>query len=151
MTSIKQITTIFLSLLLISYPAFAGVYKWTDDRGKIHFSDKPHKNADEIIIKASKPSGLGTTSNQLKRQKERLLDYEKNRLKKNKRLRENRKREETIARKCRQLKNIILNYEEVDYLFTRDNSGKKIRLSGAKKQKETAILQKEYDEKCTNN
>ena len=151
MISIKTLTTSLLTLFLLNAPAMAGVYQWTDDNGKTHFSDRPHKNSNEITIKASKPSGVGTSNNQLKRQKELLLDYQNQRLDRQKKQRANNARDTKIANKCKQLRNIILNYEEVDYLFTRDNNGKKNRLSSSEKKKQTANLQKEYDGRCDTN
>ncbi len=148
MTSTKLLILFIASILFLNLPVLAGVYKWTDANGKIHFSDKPHKNSDEVKIQASKPSRVGTTNNQLKRQKELLLKYQNERLSKQKNQAKIDKKDANIAKQCTRLKNIIINYEEVDYLFTRNAAGKKKRLSGAQKKKETAVLQKEYDAKC---
>ena len=148
MTSIKLHTLLLLITFFINLPVLAGVYKWTDANGKIHFSDKPHKNSDEIKINSVKPSGVGTSNNRLKRQKELLLKYQNERSHKQKNQAINDKRDADIAKKCQHLKNIIINYEEVDYLFTRDSKGKKRRVSSSQKKKDTAVLQKEYDDKC---
>lgn len=153
MTSIKEPMQLqliaFICLLSINAFSYAGVYKWKDENGKIHFSDKPHKNADEITIRASKPSGIGANNEQLKRQQEMLLQLRNKRLNKLKQKNASKKRTAQINKKCERLRNIILNYKDVDYLFTRDKNGKKTRLSGNVKRKETALLQKEYDDKCS--
>lgn len=147
MISIKHlfITTLFL---IITNTALAGVYKWTDANGKVHFSDKPHKNADEIKIKAAKPSGIGISQDRLKRQKELLNSYQNSRAEKQKQQQKINKRNDKISKRCKSLKNDILNYEDVDYLFTRNEDGKKKRLSRAQKKAETAKLKELYNEKC---
>jgi glutaredoxin len=38
-----------LTLFILSSPVFAGVYKWTDENGRIHYSDTP-----PATVKASK-------------------------------------------------------------------------------------------------
>lgn len=40
----------FFILLMLSLPASAQVYKWTDAHGKVHYSDKPVGNGQAIRI-----------------------------------------------------------------------------------------------------
>ncbi len=51
-------------MLLVSSVAFADTYKWTDDNGKTHYSDKPmHEDAVKVsspTSKASKPDADAT-------------------------------------------------------------------------------------------
>lgn len=145
----KVSVLVLLVNLLLSPVLFAGVYKWTDANGKIHFSDKPHKNSAEITIKATKPSGIGASNSQLRRQKELLLQYQNERDVKNKQQRKTDKRNNKIAQYCKRLKNRIRNYDDVDYLYTRNDDGKKNRLSGTEKRKEIQLLKKEYANRCS--
>jgi len=44
-------TSLFLSITLITYSAEAKIYKWTDEKGKVHYSDKPFdKHSKEIKV-----------------------------------------------------------------------------------------------------
>lgn len=43
----------FLVLALLSLPASAQVYKWTDANGKVHYSDKPVGNGEAVHIPKS--------------------------------------------------------------------------------------------------
>jgi hypothetical protein len=36
--------------ILLAYPGYAEVYRWTDDNGQVHFSDRPHEGAEQIEI-----------------------------------------------------------------------------------------------------
>ena len=47
---------ILLSLLL-AFPAYAGVYKWTDAQGHIHYSDSPPPAAKSTQLKLQSLSG----------------------------------------------------------------------------------------------
>ncbi len=40
----------FLLLMVLASVALAKVYKWTDNQGNVHFSDKPHRGAVEIDL-----------------------------------------------------------------------------------------------------
>ncbi|VAW60224.1 hypothetical protein MNBD_GAMMA08-1321 [hydrothermal vent metagenome] len=44
-----KLSTIFLSLLVISFSTFAGMYKWVDEDGNISYSDQPpFKGAEKL-------------------------------------------------------------------------------------------------------
>ena len=49
---------LILSLLLVSPIAVGGVYKWVDENGEVHYSDKPVENAKQMRVPgaASKPA-----------------------------------------------------------------------------------------------
>lgn len=42
--------SLILSLVLISPIAVGGVYKWVDETGEVHYSDKPVQNARELRV-----------------------------------------------------------------------------------------------------
>ncbi|GAA5179536.1 hypothetical protein GCM10025771_21810 [Niveibacterium umoris] len=39
-------------------PALAGVYKWVDANGKVHYSDQPPPSADASSVSITRPSGV---------------------------------------------------------------------------------------------
>ena len=41
------------SLLLVSFSAYAQVYKWTDENGKVHYTDRPPSNRSPEKVSAS--------------------------------------------------------------------------------------------------
>ena len=50
-------THLFLLSLLLSFPASAGVYKWTDAQGRIHYSDSPPPAAKTTQLKLQTYTG----------------------------------------------------------------------------------------------
>lgn len=53
----------FLVLLLLSFSAFAQVYKWTDAEGNTHFgSQPPAGQRDEIQVRDNRISGTGPSA-----------------------------------------------------------------------------------------
>ncbi|SHI21272.1 DUF4124 domain-containing protein [Ferrimonas marina] len=45
-----------LFLLMITLPLSASVYKWTDEHGQVHYSDKPREGAEQVEVDPSKIS-----------------------------------------------------------------------------------------------
>ncbi len=41
---------IFIPLMLLSFSVTGGIYKWVDDEGKIHYSDKEVKGAEQVEL-----------------------------------------------------------------------------------------------------
>lgn len=39
--------------MLLSFSAYAGIYKWVDDKGNVHYSDKEQKGAEEVNLPAA--------------------------------------------------------------------------------------------------
>ena len=77
--------TIYFFLLLLLFTANSqagGIYKWTDENGRIHFTDKPpvHEKSKEVKVKPNNysarpiPTSTNTTSkNKIQKKKKRPL------------------------------------------------------------------------------
>lgn len=128
--------------------ANAEVYRWVDENGIMHFSDKPHANATQLNLKAPKPAGIGISQKQLQRRKELLEEFqEKNELKQKQAIK-NEKQQAKIDSNCTRLKNQLRNYEEADYLFARDKNGEKQNMTDQQKKTEENKLRALIEERC---
>lgn len=56
--------SIFLLMLMIAPPVSAGVYKWTDSDGNVHFGDRPVdiQSATEVKIRINNHTGVANSS-----------------------------------------------------------------------------------------
>lgn len=126
----------------------AEVYRWKDKDGKIHFSDKPHADAKQLDIKAPKPSGIGISDQQVQRQKELLNTFQEKRETQQKQAKKDKKKKAAIDNYCKKLRNRLRNYEEVDYLFTRDGTGTRQDLNDQQKKDEEQKLRALIAERC---
>ena len=140
---------LLLIMMTQSQMSFGGVYQWTDSKGNVHFSDKPQPNAIKLNIKKQPAKTTESSKDQLKRQKALANEYQAIREEKERKKRETDAVKKKLSEKCNRLKNEILNYEDVDYLFTRDETGKKKRLSSHQKKQEIQSLKKIYANKCS--
>lgn len=147
--SIYRFSLVLLfSIICIFGSAYAELYQWKDKNGNIHFSDKPHADAKKLNIKTPKSSGLGVSKQQTKRQQKLLRDFEKRRKKRQKQEAEDKQQRASLERHCTRLRNNLRNYEEADYVFTRDSEGKKNKFSKERKRSEEEKLRKRIADEC---
>jgi Domain of unknown function (DUF4124) len=50
-----------LAFCLLVLPAWAGLYKWTDENGNVHYSDQPPTDAVQKSESLKQPKSVGTT------------------------------------------------------------------------------------------
>ena len=129
--------------------SFGGIYQWTDSKGNVHFSDKPQPDAKQIIIKKQAPKVTVSPQDRLERQKALANEYQAIREEKARKKQKVDAIKDKHSTRCNRLKNEILNYEDVDYVFTRDENGKKKRLSSQQKRKQIQSMKRIYADKCS--
>jgi hypothetical protein len=129
--------------------SFGAIYQWTDSKGKVHFSDKPQPNAKKLNIKKHDVKVTESPEDRLNRQKALANEYQAIREEKARKKRKMDTFKNKLSIKCNRLKYEILNYEDVDYLFTRDETGKKKHLSSQQKTQEIQSLKNLYADKCS--
>ncbi|MBY5994119.1 DUF4124 domain-containing protein [Ferrimonas balearica] len=49
-------------VMALATPASAAIYKWTDDKGQVHYSDKPREGAEPIEVDTSKATTIELVS-----------------------------------------------------------------------------------------
>ena len=66
--SLVRFSVLVVSLLLISNTSFAEIFKWTDDAGNAHFTDRPpqNKKTEKITVKINTYSSVSVSENTLK-------------------------------------------------------------------------------------
>jgi uncharacterized protein DUF4124 len=115
------ICTFFFVSFTLAMPLSAQVYKWVDENGKTHYSDKPHDKQSETVQIRKTPKLDPELETRLKKQKRLLevMDEERQESRENKaaKAEEKRKRESNCikARKNLQdINNASFLYEESD-------------------------------------
>ena len=158
-SSIKNIKVfiffIFSSYYVLTSTLNAEVYKWVDENGKVHFSDKKLKSsAEKIEVKNNKPSiqpsQQQNTSNQaIKKQK--YLDFLKSEREEKKEKKQKKQRQlAKQKRRCTTLKDQLKSYEENRALWYEldEETGERQYLSEEALQKEIANLRAEIKSGC---
>ena len=128
---------------------YAGVYKWTDDKGNVHFGDRPPTvDAEEVRIPkaASSPS---TTAKERNRLRQRMLEiYQEDRNKK--KLEETNRKQEAkqLAKQCEKARYRLGKYTESNALYDKLPNGERRYLTEEEREKAIAELQAAIEKNC---
>jgi hypothetical protein len=142
---------IILLLCLAVAPVQAGkIYKWTDDNGNVHFSDRPaSKAAKKITIKRHRLSPSGGISSPRRYRRRRVLRVLKEDRLRRQRARVQAARKQQVAEaRCRYYRSRLENSRRSSYIYDRDASGKKRIYSSAQRQQYMQRLQAATEKWC---
>jgi len=146
MDKIIQVTVI--TLLLVG-AAHAEVYKWTDDRGKVHYSDQPVENSQQLQVNESRSPAPAVSSEQREERRRKLLQaLEEDRAN---REQQKEKQKQVAARRQRQCvlaKDRLKNYEGANTLYDLDSKGNRVTLSDAQRKKAIDQLRSQIEQNC---
>lgn len=143
-----------LVILLLSECLFAGVYKWTDERGNVHYGDNPSQqlkvknNATELNIDTRLNSGITHSSGQ-KEKRDRMIqvleeDRKERKAKQKKYYADKNKR----LKRCARLKDRLRRYRDANYVYKLDKKGERVYYSAEDRARKEAVLQKKINKSC---
>ncbi len=129
----------------------AGVYRWVDENGKVHFSDRPGtaEDTDEVQIKQSGETNQSAPNEADRAEtRQRLLEqYQKERLEKKEAAKKKKAEDERRKRNCVIAKNRLGTYER-SALYELDSTGERRYLSEAEYEKALAAARAEVKQWC---
>ena len=136
-----------LTLFLLSISATAGVYKWTDETGRVHYSDKPPKTAAEeldIVTRRTDPEQLTARLRQDEPRQETIVadQSEQARLEEERRVR----REEN----CDRARQAMASLMSATRVYEPLPNGERRYLEQDEVDKRKADAQADVDEWCNN-
>lgn len=140
----------FLLITLSAATVHAEVYKWVDENGKLHFSDRPRDARAEQVELAPVPfiSLPGKPHEHWNKQQRALKMYEDDRKNKLKEAAKNEKIEQENKTRCAKLKRLRGRYDRSRLLYEKNKDGTKRYLSEAERKKEEADLNKALRRYC---
>ena len=114
----------------------AEVYKWVDDDGRIHYSDRPGAQARQLNIDIE--PAVGDAGIDRKEKRQRYLDaVAKERADKEQKAQEEKQRKAEQQRRCLFAKDRLYRLRRAGYLYDLDQSGERVVLTDS--ERETAI------------
>lgn len=120
---------VMVLLLGCGVASAAGVYKWVDENGKVHYGDQPGNSSVREIILPAAPAPDENQRAHEQKQKKLLQVFEEER--QEKREQEAKAKAETQKREqeCTLAKARLKNYEQAGELTTKDKDGRERTLS----------------------
>ena len=123
---IKLITII--ASLLITLSVQAGIYRWTDEAGNVHYSDKPVSDkAKELKVKVAPaaPQSRQTIQNRKTRSEQFLRAREEERAEKNNEIAEKKRLKKNRKIKCKSAKKEYGRLSRARSIYTDGGDGKR--------------------------
>lgn len=139
-----------IAFLLFASPCSAEIFKWYDEKGQVHYGDKPVNNSQPVEIDDRSFSGAMDTSARRSEQRQKLLDaMEEDRQKKNKEQAKQEKQEAKNKRQCIRARDRLLRFEKAGSLYNLDENGNRVTLSEEQKKKTIEDLRKNIELHCS--
>ena len=142
-----------LFILIVPLAAHAGVYKWVDENGKVHYGDQPQSSQPgvEMNIDVTPSLSAGPSDDQLSREekRERLLQsMEEDRLEKQEQRDKQKALRAQNRQKCNRYRDRMRHYQRANALYRLDKDGKRVYVSDSDRAKSTKKLQAQIDKYC---
>jgi hypothetical protein len=143
---------ILLLGLIVSAAAHAGVYKWVDDNGKVHYGDSPQASQATVEMNVDQTTTESSVSEDLlsrEEKRERLLQsMEEDRIEKQEQ-RDKRKAENDRNRqKCNRYRDRMRHYERANALYKLDRDGNRVYMSESERASATKSLRARISKYC---
>lgn len=136
-------------LMLNSAMAGAEIFKWTDEKGNVHYGDKPKKNSTQVEVSEKNLSGELSTDESRAEKRRRLIDaMVEDREKKEQAEAKQRKKEQARKARCVRARDRMKSYQRANRLYRLDENGNRIILSDVEREKSTQHLQSQIDKYC---
>ena len=125
----------------------AGVYKWTDADGNLHFGDKPPPNveADSVTVRTGQDEH---TADRLNQMKDQAASNAEKRSESKAAAAEKAKEAEEIARHCAESRETLRKLQTSTRHQYIDDQGERAFIDEAKRQEWMATAQSEIDKHC---
>lgn len=146
----KCLTRLFLmASFLVVAVAQAEIYKWTDEAGNVHYTDKPVKNSKQVEIKPEVDNSVGAIKESREERRRRLLDaMQEDREEKNRQRADREKKQNKLNRQCVIAKDRLSIYERSSGLYDLDKDGNKVILSEDERKKAIDNLRSQIQKHC---
>ena len=144
--------SIYFGLIMafsIHSPGYAEIYKWVDEDGNVHYTDRSLKNSKEMNISVDDAVENDISVDDRNERRQKLIDAmredreEKERLKK-----EEQKRNRKLRKQCQWARDSLRNYEASGGIYNLDKEGKRVVLSDEERNKFINKLRSDIKKHC---
>lgn len=148
----------FIALLLLLLSAWpfscithaTGIYKWVDERGKVHYGDKPPtETVEKIDIKAQGSGAPAPDESERRIQQRRLLNmFQEEREAARARVHKEKQRKARAQKNCNIARDRLRSLRQAAYLYNLDEQGKRVIISDEKRKLAISDAQAAVNDWC---
>ena len=143
-----MLRTVLLALLLISPLARAEVYKWTDEHGRVHYSDQPREQEAKTIALPQRATRTDIGKSRSETRQKLLQAIEEDRLEKQEQLRKQKQQARYRRKQCLLLRDKLRRMNRAGGVYRLNNKGERVFLSAEQRKKSVARLKKRISKTC---
>ncbi len=147
----KKLKFVFgYSLFVISTFANAGIYKWTDKDGNVHYGDQPvvQKKATELKINTKPSSGIAVSSDKKKARDQLLEEFKEDREARDKKRKDQRIAKKKIRKQCARARDTLKRYREASGVYKLNKKGERVFYSKEARAKKERTYNKAIKKHC---
>ena len=135
--------------LLIAFPVNAGVYKWTDKNGNVHYSDRPVNQGKATELNVGTDSSAGITNSADNRERNFVIQE----LEEDRKAREKNREEKRIAQKkkqkrCARSKDNLRQYQNASAIYKLNSKGDRVYYSKEERKAREKKLSQSIAKNC---
>lgn len=141
---------IFLSIVLVSIASASEIYKWTDDQGNIHYTDKPDHQPSERLFIASRPTDNASVQAQIQTRRDRqaAAAAAAAAAPKGPTLDEIQARARERAENCSKYEERLTRFSQSRHLYREDKNGERVYLGETETQAAREKVRQQVEENC---
>ena len=143
-----KISVIFF--LLITSSVNAGVYKWTDKKGNVHFGDRPvdQDNATELNLNIESGAGITNSAGNNKERDRMANELEEDRKARQEKRKKNREAQKKKQERCVRLKDQLHRYQRANSIYKLNAKGDRVYYSKEDRAAKEKKLNKSIAKAC---
>ncbi len=136
--------------LMVTMSASAGIYKWTDENGNIHFGDRPvnQSKATELIYDTESRAGITNSSGHNKERDRMAKELESDRKERQSNREERRVVQKKKQKRCARARDKLLQYQQSRRIYKLKSDGERVYLDDKQRQSTMRKLNKAIAKNC---
>ena len=145
----KIFSTLFLFIILSS-SVNAGVYKWTDEEGNVHYGDKPINQDDttELKINTDTDTGITNSSGNDKERTRMAQELQEDREAREKKRADRRVEKKKQQKTCAKLKKRLIQHQRASGVYKRDANGERVYYTPKERDSQVEKINKGIRKNC---
>jgi len=140
----------FILLFFTALRVDAGIYKWIDEAGSVHYGDKPvaQTNATELIINTDANTGITNSSGNNKERDRMTQELQEDRKLREKAREDKRLEQHERQKRCASFKQQLLWHQRANAVYKKDANGERVYLSQAERDATVKKINQGIDKNC---
>ena len=139
-----------IAIFILVSPVSAGVYKWTDNKGNVHFGDHPDNQdeATELLYDTESRAGITNSSGNDKERNRMAKELEDDRKERQHNREERRVAQKKAQKRCARSKDQLRQYQRANSIYKLNKNGDRVYYSKEEREAKEKKINKSIAKYC---